>query len=65
MDKLSKRLSALETQRPDSVQLVTHMTDAQLIQIITGGQATDITGEALQRIVEGESWEALKNESQN
>jgi hypothetical protein len=56
MDKLNKRLAVLEVQRPDSTKTVKDMSDAQLIRIITGGQAIEITDEELERIVRGEPY---------
>ncbi len=59
---IDKRLTLLEQQRPDGVWTLETMNDAQLIQIITGGQATDITDKQLERIAKGETWEALKSD---
>jgi hypothetical protein len=60
--KLLQRLEAIEQNRPDGVQTVKHMSDAQLTQIITNGQATDIRDDQLERIAKGEQWTRLKND---
>ncbi len=52
---LDKRLTLLEQQRPDGVLRVEDMTDEQLIRIITGGQATTISDDQLDRTAKGKS----------
>ncbi len=59
---IDKRLTLLEQRRPDGVQTLETMTDAELIRIITGGAARDVTAEQLGRIAKGEQWEALKDD---
>ncbi len=60
MDKLGKRLAALEGQRPIGRQ-VEDMTDGELTRVITGHTSTIITDEQLTRIVEGEPWINLRS----
>jgi len=60
MTKLIARLEALEGRRP-SVRQLEDMTDNELLRVISGHQAAVITDEQLERIVEGELWDSLKN----
>ncbi len=60
MDKLAKRLAALEVRRP-VVRQLEDMTDGELLRIITGHPATVISDEQLECIVKGETWDTLKN----
>jgi len=60
MTKLTERLAALEVRRP-TVRQLADMTDAELLHVITGHQATVISDEQLARIVKGETWDSLRN----
>jgi len=60
MTRLIARVAALEGRRP-SVRQLEDMTDAELLRIITGHQATVITDEQLERIARGETWDTLRN----
>jgi len=60
MDKLCSRVTALEVRRP-TVRHLEDMTDAELLRVITGHQATIVSDEQLARIAQGETWINLKD----